>query len=64
MTSEQILLKIDGLQEQVEGLRKEYYSIAPSCRRKECVFHQEKLSRTGKCSWSHQITRCENYIPE
>ena len=63
MTSEQILLKIDGLEEQVEGLRKEYYSITPPCANKECVYYREIFDKQGKCAWTNEITRCKDYIP-
>ena len=62
MTSEQILLKIDGLEEQITDLKDEYYSITPSCGNEKCGWYSK--SDKGGCQWTHEITRCKDYIPE
>lgn len=64
MTPDEILEEINELEEEIENLRKEYYSIVEPCSNKDCAFYDEKYPNAGRCKWTHEITKCNNYIPE
>jgi len=64
MEGQEIQRKIRIKESEIEDLKKEYCSITADCNNETCTFYKPKENYRLKCSWTDNVTGCNDYIPE
>ena len=64
MAPDELLDEIRFLKESIETIREQYFSMVAPCANTSCSFYDAERYTRGNCSWTDEITKCSDYIPE
>lgn len=56
---DEVLAKIDALENEINSLEDEYMNIVEPCSNKECAYWDKHASCS--CRWTIKITLCKDY---